>query len=68
MTLHSRFDEIADHMDEAMERAIKDTAEHIVALARARVPVESGDLMRAIHEEKVIGGAEPDAGDHRRGR
>ena len=55
----NRFPEIAAHMDEALQRALEDTAEYIVAAARARVPYDTGALSRAIREEKIIGGANP---------
>ena len=52
MALRSRIDIIASHLDEEIDPAMRQIAEEIVAGAKARVPVESGALQRAIHLDR----------------
>jgi HK97 gp10 family phage protein len=49
MTLHSRFNVIAAHLDEAVDLAMRQLAEEVVTGAKSRVPVDTGKLRDAIH-------------------
>lgn len=47
----NRLPEIIDALPNAIHDAVKHAAEQVAESARARVPVVSGDLQRAIHVE-----------------
>ena len=54
--LTSRLDNIAASLDEEIETPIRALAEMIEQEAKARVPVDSGDLRDAIHSDKLKDG------------
>ncbi len=53
MTLHSNLSRVATRLDETIEEVLEEEAARVVAAAKARVRVDSGDLQRAIHYERV---------------
>lgn len=54
--LKSRLPQIAARLDNVIDRGLKDVADDIVADAKDRVPVDSGDLRDSIHAEPAEGG------------
>jgi HK97 gp10 family phage protein len=59
----NNLDRIARQVKPAVEEAIRDGAELVVARAKARAPVRTGALKAAIHSELVHNGYEVVAGD-----
>jgi HK97 gp10 family phage protein len=57
VTLKSKLPDIADHLRSEVSRAVKEAAQAVADEAKARVPVDEGDLRDAIHIERREAGA-----------
>lgn len=52
VSLKSKFPDIAKELRPKVSRAVKQGAEDVALAAKARVPIDEGDLKRAIHVER----------------